>query len=254
MSLQPDQQEKYISIWSKAVDTQMHFNEMSVKSRQLGLTFVAAALGVAIVLLSRGIDFAFLVDIPSIKFRIHISVLLVLGALLALAAVRVLDLNVYHRMLRGAVAFGEDFEEHYMKQIFELDKGMTQAISHFSRYDDAAIEPSKSGKFTYTGSTSMTAAEKIRKFYNNAIYYLLGTAAALFLITNVDIWFDKSSDPSVENGAVTKIDIQSSNAETGATTPDVETGAIAPNAETGAATPNAEASTKNGDDRENTDE
>ena len=46
-----DQQEIYVAIWSKAVDTQMHFNEMSVKSRQFGLTFVAAALGLGIALL-----------------------------------------------------------------------------------------------------------------------------------------------------------------------------------------------------------
>jgi hypothetical protein len=32
-----DQQEIYVSIWAKVVDTQMHFNEMSVKSRQFGL-------------------------------------------------------------------------------------------------------------------------------------------------------------------------------------------------------------------------
>ena len=48
MPISPEQQEQYIAIWAKAVDTQMHFNEMSVKSRQLGLTFVAAALGVGI--------------------------------------------------------------------------------------------------------------------------------------------------------------------------------------------------------------
>lgn len=51
MILDPEQHDRYISIWSKVIDTQMHFNEMAVKSRQLGLTFVAAALGVAVVLL-----------------------------------------------------------------------------------------------------------------------------------------------------------------------------------------------------------
>lgn len=33
-----------IEIWKQAVDTQKHFNDMCVKSRQLGLTFVAASL------------------------------------------------------------------------------------------------------------------------------------------------------------------------------------------------------------------
>src|SRR5687768_5062969 len=123
MTMSTEQQEQYIAIWAKAVDTQMHFNEMSVKSRQLGLTFVAAALGVGIVLLTRGEAYSFPISIRGIDFQLHIAVVLLLGAWLALVAVRELDLNVYHKMLRGAVTFGEDFEQHYMKQIFNLEKG-----------------------------------------------------------------------------------------------------------------------------------
>ena len=87
MTLTPEQQQLYISIWAKTVDTQMHFNEMCVKSRQLGLTFVAAALGVGIVLLSRGDDFSLSVNVFNFNFQIHIAVILLLGALLALLAV-----------------------------------------------------------------------------------------------------------------------------------------------------------------------
>ncbi len=188
MTLNPEQQEKYIAIWAKAVETQMHFNEMSVKSRQLGLTFVAAALGVGVVLLGRGDDFAFLVDLKFFKFQIHITVVLLLGAWLALAAVRGLDLNVYHKMLRGAVTFGEDFEENYMKQIFDLNKGMTQAISHFSRYGDAGREFAPDGKYVYTGTKSVTAEEKIKQFYKYTIRFLWAGALALFLVTNVTLW------------------------------------------------------------------
>jgi len=185
MTINPDQQEQYIAIWSKAVDTQMHFNEMSVKSRQLGLTFVAAALGVGIVLLSRGDAFAFPIPIMGYDFQLHIAVILLLGAWLALSAVRGLDLMVYHKMLRGAVTFGEDFEQHYMKQIFDLDKGMTQAISHFSRFEDANKKRSDTGKYIYTGEKNVTAEDKIRSFYKNTIRFVLAGAAALLLITNV---------------------------------------------------------------------
>ncbi len=191
MTLTPDQQEKYIAIWAKVVDTQMHFNEMSVKSRQLGLTFVAAALGVGIVLLSRGSDFAFpVVDLKFFAFQLHVSVVLVLGAWAALAAVRGLDLNVYHKMLRGAVTFGEDFEENYMKQIFSLNKGMTQAISHFSRYQDAGKTTSSTGKYAYTGKVQITAEDKIRQFYKYTIRFLWGASFALFLVTNIALWIE----------------------------------------------------------------
>ncbi len=42
-----------IEIWKQAVETQKHFNDMCVKSRQLGLTFVAASLGAAFYLFIR---------------------------------------------------------------------------------------------------------------------------------------------------------------------------------------------------------
>src|SRR3546814_5865708 len=88
----------------------MHFNEMSVKSRQLGLTFVAAALGVGVVLRSRGSDLALPFEILGCAVQLHVSALTVVAAALALLAVRILDLHGYHKMLRGAVTFRS--EEH----------------------------------------------------------------------------------------------------------------------------------------------
>jgi hypothetical protein len=186
-----EEQEQYIAIWAKAVDTQMHFNEMSVKSRQLGLTFVAAALGVAIVLLSRGEDFFYPIDWSCLSFRIHVSVLIVLGALIAVHAVKGLDLGVYHKMLRGAVTFGEDFEENYMKKIFDLDKGMTQAISHFSRHADASVTKGPDGRYSYVGASKVTAEDKIRQFYKGITVFLWVGAVILFLLSNAPLWFHK---------------------------------------------------------------
>jgi len=127
-------------------------------------------------------------------------VVLVLGAWAALAAVKVLDLNVYHKMLRGAVTFGEDFEENYMKQIFDLNKGMTQAISHYSRYQDAGKTVSVSGKYEYIGKIQITAEDKIKQFYTNTIWFLWAAALALFLVTNATLWIDYySSQPPAES-------------------------------------------------------
>jgi hypothetical protein len=175
--------EQYISIWQKVVDTQMHFNEMSVKSRQLGLAFVAAALGVGIVLLARGETFSVELLVGEAKMTLHLTVFLMLGAIVAVAAVRQLDLNVYHKMLRGAVAFGEDFEENYMKHIFNLNMGLTQSISHFSRHSDARAE--KDGtRYKYIGSNKKSAEQKIRKFYNLVIMSLILAAILIFVIQN----------------------------------------------------------------------
>jgi len=85
-------------------------------------------------------------------------------------------------MLRGAVAFNEDFEENYMKDIFALQKGMTQAISHFSRYEDASASP-LDGKYSYSGHVKKNALAKIKTFYRVSIATLCATGLLLFLIT-----------------------------------------------------------------------
>lgn len=189
---------EYIAIWSKAIDTQMHFNEMCVKSRQLGLTFVAAALGIAVVLLSRGGDFALPLQIGTVKLDLHITVLLILGALLAVIAVRRLDLNVYHKMLRGAVTFGEDFEENYMKKVFNLEKGMTQAVSQFSRYKDASVEIQADGRYKYLGTKKVSAEKKIRRFYESTIWFLCIAAGVIFIITNCANWAPSSQNTELK--------------------------------------------------------
>ena len=195
-----NQQDRYIVIWSKAIETQMHFNDLSVKSRQLGITFVVAALGVAIVLVNRGNDFAFIFPLCGFSFQVHVSVLLFLGACFALQVVKILDVNVYHKMLRGAVAFGEDFEEQYMKQIFQLEKGMTQAISHFSRYKDAQISTPTPGRaYQYTGRVLSTAETKIRKFYKWTTISILAGAVLLLIATNVANWKDMNKGVDSKN-------------------------------------------------------
>jgi len=182
---QPTNEDKelYVTIWAKVVDTQMHFNEMAVKSRQFGLAFVAAALGLGIVLLVRKDEFSLPIPWLFGGFYIHATVIVVFASAVALHAVRILDLSVYHKMLRGAVAFGEDFEENYMKKIFALSKGMTQAISHFSRHEDAKARRSNDGKYVYEGKALESALYKIQRFYNFTTGALCVAGVVLFVAT-----------------------------------------------------------------------
>ena len=87
-------------------------------------------------------------------------------------------------MLRGAVTFGEDFEENYMKKIFNLNKRMTQTISHYSRFQDASKKTDETGKYVYTGVKRITAEDKIRDFYKYTTIFLLSASLILFLVTN----------------------------------------------------------------------
>lgn len=179
-------EDNLVAVWAKAVDTQMHFNEMSVKSRQLGLTFVAAALGLAVFLFSRGGSegrFAFSASIHGHRFEFHVAEFIILAAAASVYAVRLLDLGVYHKMLRGAVAFGEDLEEMHLRKMFGLSKGMTQAISHFSRNSDATVSIVEE-QTTYSGSNRRNAEEKISRFYWTVIFALVACAVVMFVIGN----------------------------------------------------------------------
>jgi|HubBroStandDraft_6_1064221.scaffolds.fasta_scaffold486019_2 hypothetical protein len=181
MCVTEEQQKIYVAIWHKAVDTQMHFNEMCVKSRQFGLGFVAAALGLGTVLFTRNGEFSIPIQLFG-GFNLNMTVIITFAAAVALYAVMLLDLNVYHKMLQGAVAFGEDFEQNYMQKIFVLEKGMTQAISHFSRHEDADVKTTD-GKYYYSGSRIGSALSKIKKFYYFSIGTLCVVGALLFVAT-----------------------------------------------------------------------
>jgi hypothetical protein len=193
MSDENDRDDHLLRIWEKAVDTQMHFNEMSVKSRQLGFSFIAAALGLAAFMLGKGEDFSYSFTTKFGSIQLHVSALLICISIIAILAIRKLDLGVYHRMLRGAVTFGEDFEQNHLRRMLGLEKGMTQAISHYSRHDDAEM---KDGKYTYTSPTMVTAEDKIKRFYSFVIGVLIASTVVILLVTNLGVL--KASKPLLD--------------------------------------------------------
>jgi len=177
-------------IWEKAVDTQMHFNEMSVKSRQLGLSFVVGALGLSVVLLSRNEPLLLYLPFGSHELGFHVSGLIILIAAAGVYAVRRLDLGVYHQMLRGAVKFGEELEEAGLRsEIMRTPLGMTQFISLYSRHRVVR----KDTKGQYVGEAQRIAGDKIARFYT----YLTGSLVVIGLILTA-IFFDaRSAAPAV---------------------------------------------------------
>ena len=173
-------------VWAKAVDTQMHFNEMSVKSRQLGLSFVIAALGISVVLLTRNVqDYIILIPFGNSSIKIHASALIIGVAAFGLNAVRLLDLTVYHRMLRGAVQFGERLEDLILRdELMKTEKGMTELISFYSRHN-AVKKVVTDGKVTFQGIGETTAEVKIKIFYRYSILTLIVISLILLIVFNI---------------------------------------------------------------------
>jgi hypothetical protein len=167
-------------IWAKAVDTQMHFNEMCVKSRQLGLAFAAAALGLAAFMLSKVSDYTLGFDVLCLHVKTHPSWAVVLIGAFGVAAVRQLDVNVYHRMLRGAVEFGQEFESKTIRpNLMKTPHGMNEFISMYSRHRQVV----KREDGTYVPTDRRDAEKKIRQFYRYSIGMLLVIAAIVAIAT-----------------------------------------------------------------------
>ena len=181
-------------IWEKAIDTQMHFNELSVKSRQLGLSFVVAALGLAIVLLTRQQDFLIEIPFGVYVLRTHVAGIIILVAAAALYAVKLLDLGVYHKMLRGAVTFGQEIENGSLRdEVMQTPLGMTEFVSLFSRHDDVRKKVTEN-ETIYQGYGDTTAEKKINRFYHLTIGTLI-TIAVILIITFGQIRKDQQDVP-----------------------------------------------------------
>src|SRR3954447_810658 len=96
-----DREDKLLRVWERAIQTQMHFAELSIKTRQIGMTVVGATLGLAIVLARSDASF----NITFYGYSLPITSVLCWISALVLSAIWILDVTVYHQMLRGAVAF-----------------------------------------------------------------------------------------------------------------------------------------------------
>lgn len=175
-----------LNIWETAVKTQMHFNDMSAKARQHGISLVVVIVGFALFLLTRTNPDYFIIIFER---PIHISVFITILPPIVLYAVMELDLGVYHKMLRGSVKFGENFEESVIrKKIMMTHQGMTQLITIYSRNEQvdeaqllASDDPNFNGK-RYIGKCEKTAGYKIRKIYYISIFCLILIPVILWFI------------------------------------------------------------------------
>ena len=170
-----------VEVWRESIASTKHFTEMSVKMRQLGLTFVAAALALAITLLSQSPTARLSILIKSSYYDIHLSGFVIIIAAVGLYVTKQLDLKLYHKMLRGSVAFTEELERASLVPfLMGTKRGLAEAISLYSRTKQVVPDASdRSLKRT-------TAESKIRAFYNLSMIFtvLIGGLVTVFT-TNI---------------------------------------------------------------------
>jgi hypothetical protein len=97
--------------WSNVVRTQIHFNEIIHRTRQLTVTVIAAAFGAAIA--SFAAKPAGHLTLEAFSVNVPIATPLVILGLIFLAVGFLMDRSYYYKLLLGAVEVGEHLETTY---------------------------------------------------------------------------------------------------------------------------------------------
>lgn len=113
-----------VEYWKQIASIQIHFNDMCIRTRWLGLIAIATLVAAAAI-----------AEKEDIRFRLPCewtigrpSVLMVVGLML-LTALWFLDIHYYYNMLIASVEHGERFEKKIMPYLQVEDEGITSYIS-----------------------------------------------------------------------------------------------------------------------------
>ncbi|MDX2306609.1 MAG: hypothetical protein NW216_00035 [Hyphomicrobium sp.] len=166
-----------IELWKEAISSSKHFTEMAVRTRQLGLTFVVAAFALAITLLSQYPTARLPLFWGNWGYDIHLGGPIIAASAIGLFVTRHLDVKLYHRMLRGSVAFTMELEEKCLRsQIMLTSIGLAESISEYSRSDETRSKLGRETKIT-------TAEQKIHRFYMWSICFIIVIGILLTCVT-----------------------------------------------------------------------
>lgn len=163
-------------VWKTAVETQMHFNDLMIKTRQLFLSVIAALLATSLYLAKEN-DVKFFINIQWIGPR-HISFYLICLVILVLVCLWTAETKTLLPLLRGAVKFGEDIENTVItKKITNTQQGMTQLISLYSKHKHVARHEARHNELiTYThipASKKISLSTKINIGYGALLVILI---------------------------------------------------------------------------------
>jgi hypothetical protein len=110
-------------VWKVAIQTQMHFNELLIRSRATVITVALAAIGATAIGLKDS-----RVYLTLCGHNIHIAVIIVILGVLFLTCQFIIDYFYYRNLLLGAVAFTERLDEKH-PECFGLTRDITACVS-----------------------------------------------------------------------------------------------------------------------------
>jgi hypothetical protein len=172
-----------VEIWKQAIASSIHFDEMSQKARQIGLTFVVGSVALAITLLSQYQGARISIPWGAGSYDLHIAGGIIMASAVALWVTKLLDVKLYHRMLRGSVAFTEEFERRVLKPaIMPTELGLTESISYHSRSKRALT-----GEANAAVRRKTSAERKKARFYDVSIGFVLTVGLLLTWITAIKV-------------------------------------------------------------------
>lgn len=111
--------------WRAVVDAQMHFNDMLMRTRSIGLSMVIAVYGAAIVSAGQYPDSS----VTFFDYRLHVGVGIFAVGMLLLVSLFLLDRCYYFPMLLATVDLGEEIERESGSAAQPIELKLTQHIS-----------------------------------------------------------------------------------------------------------------------------
>jgi|GEM_PF-5596336 len=185
--------ELQLKAWEKTIEVQEHFNDIGLRIRNLFVTLLAATIAVA----GYGIK---AVQGPSTSVPLNALILpympvITLLGLFICVAFWFLDRLWYHRLLRGAVAVGEDLEKRLAKSGIG-DIGLTTRISHESRVDVFGLRFDATLRLDFFYGLFAFALVYFKENIESApgnVYVVTSIVAALLII--VAVWLSTLRKP-----------------------------------------------------------
>ncbi|WP_170421298.1 hypothetical protein [Ruegeria arenilitoris] len=179
-----------IEVWKTIVGVQMHFNDISMRIRNLFITLLLALLAAIGFLLDKSLSFSFSGIV--LQFTVLVPILGAVGAFLFYF----MDRYWYHRLLKGSVKHGIAIEQRHKNELPELS--LSDVIGAESPFRPrgpirwlAGVVVSQDD-FKKTGLIHSDG--KIELFYKSIIWFLIALSVILALFGGIRLQETQTDD------------------------------------------------------------